>query len=121
VGDSVTSDNLQRKEKTKSCRREGKKKMDEGGKKKKRKKAAVRGRQQRSRCTSKIPFHRKTQREQLCGAVRVTLRSESIHRASERSSSQQCMDIVRLSTQTSKDRKSITRGKTLPKEQLFIA
>jgi len=27
VGDSVTSDNLQRKEKTKSCRREGKKWM----------------------------------------------------------------------------------------------
>lgn len=37
VGDSVTSDNLQRKEKTKSCRR-GKKKMDEGEKKKKRRK-----------------------------------------------------------------------------------
>lgn len=35
VGDSVTSDNLQRKEKTKSCRREGEKKMDEGEKKKK--------------------------------------------------------------------------------------
>lgn len=55
--------------------------MDEGEKikkeKKERKKAAVRGRQQRSQCTSKIPFHRKTQRERLRGAVQVTLRSEA--------------------------------------------
>lgn len=40
-------------------------------KKKEREKAAVRGRQQGSQCTSKIPFHRKTYREQLCGAVQV--------------------------------------------------
>lgn len=83
VGDSVTSDNLQRKEKTKSCRRGKKNGWRWKKKKKKKEKAAVRGRQQKKPAFQPTLVYRSVDGGSRWGSSSGDLRVWSTYRAGE--------------------------------------